>query len=149
MIVIHTYTTFAAIAKKLEEEEKLKAQAQELKRGALAISQAVLFVKQHSVNCIAAALYGITCFSPELFPPAEAEAFTELLFSPPPDASGIPPDCRVHPSASPMTKLPEADQAEIKSHILNLYRRFLSEKEGAEFWGKPLLNFLAPMPRVR
>ena len=146
MVVIHTYTQFAAIVKSLGDEDKLREQALEMKHGALAISQAILFVKQHSVNCIPAALYAMTCFSPELFPPKEAEAFTELLFSPPPAAEKAPPGGRVHPSTAPLTPLPEADKAEIKRHILTLYRRFLAERDTAKPWIEPLLNFLRTLP---
>ncbi|MDR0443122.1 MAG: hypothetical protein LBH44_06935 [Treponema sp.] len=146
MVVIYAYKKFNAIAKSLGEEEKLKEQALEMKQGALAISQAILYVKQHSVNCIAAALYAMTCFDPALFPSSEAEAFTALLFGPPPVSGGIPAECRIHPSAAPSTQLPEADQAEIKSHILCLYRHFLSERDEKRFWGEPLINFLRSSP---
>ena len=151
MIVIHTYTQFAAIAKSMGEEEKLKRQILEMKQGALAISQAILFVKQHSVNCVAAALYAMTCFDPEIFPPQEAESFISLLFGkvPQQDRELTPPaDCRVHPSASPDTVLPDAVQAEIKAHILYLYRRFLYEKSKAKTWNEPLLNFMRSLPSV-
>jgi hypothetical protein len=142
MVVIHTYLQFIETAKKLGEVEKLKEQALELKQGALAISQAILFVKQHSVNCIPAALYAMTCFSPELFPPKEAEAFTNLLFSPAPKADEDLRKIKVHPSAAPLTKVSEDDKARIKSHILSLYNRFLAEKETAKSWAEPLLKFL-------
>jgi len=142
MVVIHTWKRFSVIAKKLGEEEKLKEQIYELKQGALAISQAILFVKQHSVNCIPAALYALTCFSPEVFPPEEAEAFTHLLFSAAPVSDNVPQKCRVHPSASPSTNLSETDKTEIKNHIISLYRRFLAEGKTAGFWGEPLINFL-------
>jgi hypothetical protein len=142
MIVIHTYLQFMEVAKKLGEQDKLKEQALELKHGALAISQAILFVKQHSVNCIPAALYAITCFSPELFPPQEAQKFTGLLFSPAPKADEALRKNRVHPSAAPLTIIEEADQAQIKSHILKLYNQFLEEKKNAVSWTEPLLRFL-------
>jgi len=142
MVVIFTYTQFAAIAKKLNEEENLKAQIEEMKQGALAISQAILFVKQHSVNCIPAALYAMTRFSPEHFPQQEAESFTNLLFSPAPKPNETLQNCRVHPSAAPATKLPDADIAQIKAHILALYRRFLEEGKTAKTWEEPLVNFL-------
>jgi hypothetical protein len=142
MVVIHTYTMFNAIAKALGEEETLKEQALEMKQGALAISQAILFVKQHSVNCIPAALYAMTCYTPDLFPQEEAKAFTEQLFSPPPPKNKMPPNCRVHPAASPITKINESDQAEIKDHILLLYHRFLEERKTAKSWKEPVLNFL-------
>jgi hypothetical protein len=149
MVVIQTYIQFAAIAKKLEEEDKLKEQMLEMKQGALAITSAVLFVKQHSVNCIPAALYAMTCFSPELFPPKEAEDFISLLFSPAPDKSKMPKakqkaliNCRVHPAASPSINISQENQEQIKSHIMSLYYRFLEEKKNEKTWYEPLLNFL-------
>ena len=145
MVVIHTYTMFAKIAEQLGEYEKLKEQILEVKQGALAISQAILFVKQHSVNCIPAALYAMTCYSPQLFTPKDAASFTELLFSPVPDKSKMPRGCYVHPAAAPSTKINEEDQAPIKSHIMGLYNRFLSEKKNAKSWDEPLVNFLREM----
>ena len=148
MVVIHTYTMFAAIARELGEEEKLKEHILELRQGALAISQAVLFVKQHSVNCIPAALYAMTCYTPALFPPEEAAAFTEQLFSPAPAAESTPAGAdiarkrRMHPSAAPAVKIPPEDQAQIKSHILNQYRQYLAEKKSDELWDEPILKFL-------
>jgi hypothetical protein len=142
MVVIHTYKQFIAIARKLGEEEKLKDQIEEMKLGALAISQAILFVKQHSINCIPAALYAMTCFSPDLFPPEEAASFANLLFSSTPDKNNIPKDCRVHPAASPSIKISQDDQAQIKNHILFLYRKFLTDREMSKPWYEPLLKFL-------
>ncbi len=146
MVVIHTYTMFSAIAKQLGEEENLKEQIIEMKRGALAITQAILFVKQHSVNCIPAALYAMTCFSPNLFPQEEAQAFVELLFSDfvkgEKSQEQTPAE---HPSAAPTTKLPKADILEIKEHILNLYSRFLEEGKTAKAWHDPVLDFLRSM----
>jgi len=142
MIVIHTYLQFVKTAKELGEYEKLKEQALELKQGALAISQAILFVKQHSVNCIPAALYAMTCFSPELFPPEEAEAFTNLLFSPAPEADEKLRRIRVHPSAAPITIIQEEDKALIKKHILKLYYQFMEDKKTSLSWDEPLLKFL-------
>ncbi|MDR1838202.1 MAG: hypothetical protein LBQ93_01250 [Treponema sp.] len=145
MIVIQTYLMFAAIAKELGEEEKLKEQIDEMKQGALAISQAILYVKQHSVNCIPAALYAMICFNPELFPSEEAEDFTSRLFSPAPSIDKAPSGCRVHPAASPSTRLSLEDQSEIKSYILALYKRFLEEGKKAKSWEEPLVNFLREM----
>jgi len=145
MVVIHTYTQFAAIAKQLGEEENLKEQALEMKQGALAISQAILYVKQHSVNCISAALYAMTCYRPDLFPLEEASAFTEQLFSPAPAAEEALRKCSIHPSAAPATILPETDKVQIKSHILYLYHRFMQEKKTSAVWYEPLLNFLKSM----
>ena len=142
MLAIRTYTMCSVIARKLGIENELKEKIIEMKQGALAISQAVLFVKQHSVNCIPAALYAMTCFDPENFPASEAEDFTMRLFSPAPDAGKMPQGCRVHPAASPPVKIQEDDQILIKNHILSLYRRFLNEKETAESWCEVLVKFL-------
>ena len=149
MVVINTYTKFAAIVRSMGEEEKLNRQTAEIKNGALAITQAILFVKQHSVNCIAASLYAMTCFDPEAFPLQEAEAFTSLLFTETAQDNELklPANCRVHPSAAPGTRLPQEVQAEIKAHILNLYRRFLYEKPQAKIWNEPLLNFMRSLPQ--
>jgi hypothetical protein len=142
MIVIHGFTQFSEIAKMLGEEENLKEQAIEMKKGALAITQAILFVKQHSVNCIPAALYAMTCYSPELFTPEEAKKFVSLLFSPAPTCHESLRKNRVHPAASPSTKIREEDQVEIKNHILSLYNLFLSQRDTLRPWYEPLLKFL-------
>jgi len=149
MVVIRTYTQFAAILRSLHEAEHCAAQIAEMKQGALAITQAILFVKQHSVNCVAAAMYAMTCFDPILFPPEEAEAFTGLLFGdPPPPPSTAATENRLRPCAAPRTKLPPADAAEIRAHILSLYRLFLTEGKTARNWVEPLLRFLRQMPTV-
>jgi len=142
MVVIHTYLMFADIAVKMADIDKLKEQALEMKQGALAICQAILFVKQHSVNCIPAALYGMTCFNPALFTQEEAGKFTELLFSAAPLNESVPINCRVHPCASPLTKISEEDKEMIKQHILTLYRRFIEEGKTAKNWYDPILGFL-------
>jgi hypothetical protein len=151
MVVIWTYRKFDAMLRSLNEAEHCSAQIEEMKQGALAITQAILFVKQHSINCVAASLYAMACFDGELFPPEEAEAFTGLLFGDPPPTgfsqTGRPPqNYRLRPSAAPRTKLPAADVAEIKAHIISLYRRFLAEGKTAHDWTEPLLNFVKQLP---
>jgi len=141
MVVIYTYTTFAKIAKFYGEEDVLKEQILEMKYGALAIVQAILFVKQHSINCIAAALYAMNCYDNALFPPEEAERFLNLLFSPMPDFGELHTK-DIHPSFAPKTKLPVTVQNEIKEYILNLFRRLVSERKSAKSWEEPLVRFL-------
>jgi hypothetical protein len=92
-------------------------------------------VKQHSVNCVAASLYAMTCFDPSLFPPEEAEDFSSRLFT--------NHETQFHgPVPSPLKE----DAPEIRAHILNLYRRFLNE-QGMGSWKEPLLAFLRGQPR--
>jgi hypothetical protein len=90
----------------------------------------------------------MTCFSPNLFPPEEAEKFIQLLFSPAPKPA-YKTERRVHPMFAPATKLPQEDIAEIKAHILALYRRFLEEGKNAKSWDEPLVRFLKGMTETQ
>jgi hypothetical protein len=125
MVVIRTYTEFARIVRLLGDGERFAPQIDELKRGALAITEAILFVKQHSVNCVAASLYAMDRFEGALFPPAEAEDFVSRLFT-----GGIPPE----------------DGELVRNHILDLYRRFIREGRDGGAWDRPLINFLRRLP---
>jgi len=122
MVVIRTYTFFRRELPPFAEKE--------LYQSAIDITESVLFVKQHSVNCISAALYAMSCFEPELFPPAEAARFVGDLFAD--------------------ERLDACDAREIRSHILSLYQRFLREGETARgnggHWTKPLVDFLKALP---
>ncbi|GHT69321.1 hypothetical protein FACS1894110_18540 [Spirochaetia bacterium] len=133
MVVIRTYTKFAAILRSLGEEERYAPQIAELKKGARDITEAILYVKQHSVNCIAAAMYAMTCFDPVLFPPSEAEEFVSRLFTEP--VLGEPP------------LVDQQDGEIIRKYIENLYRHFLSERPAGEAWDMPLMNFLMSRQR--
>jgi len=133
MIVIRSYTFFRKMIAALGEAESFAPQAEELRQGALAITEAVLYVKQHSVNCIPAAMYAMTSFDPLLFPPEEAESFTGCLFA--------------------GTKTPSGEDADkIRSHILSLYRSFVEQGKAAHGsggdWKKPLLDFLKSLEQV-
>jgi hypothetical protein len=125
MVVIRTYTLFRKMIAALGEETRFAAQAEELYRGALAITAAVLYVKQHSVNCIPAAMYAMTRYDPALFPPEEAERFASDIFGGEEMAADV--------------------SLEIRGHILSLYRRFLAEGEERS-WKEPLLKFLKELP---
>jgi len=164
MVVIHTYTKFAAILRSLNEAENRAAQIEEMRQGALAICQAILFVKQHSVNCIGASIYAMTRFDPELFPPEEAEAFCAKLLEGIPFAAvpwigclKVPLShfsceaeaCKTCAFAVPRTKVPKEDIAEIKAYITDSYRRFSQEGKTAKSWEEPILNFLRQSPQVR
>jgi hypothetical protein len=115
MIVAFVYRSFArCLPGQVKEIEELRA-------GALAITESVLYVKQHSVNCIAAAFYALTRFDGELFPPAEADDFTARLF-----VDGT---------------LPEAQAGLVREYIMKLYWDFLARGEGRP-WEAVLLDFL-------
>jgi hypothetical protein len=121
MVVIRTYTKFRAILKALGEDAGLSCQIEEVRRLALDITEAVLYVKQHSVNCIPAAMYAMTCFDPALFGAEEAEDFASALFTGP---------------------LSPAKSDAIRACIISLFRRFLAEGGSCEDWKEPLLKFL-------
>ncbi|GHU05608.1 hypothetical protein FACS1894147_11940 [Spirochaetia bacterium] len=129
MAVIRTYTKFAAMLRALGEEETYAAQLAELKKGANDITESILYVKQHSVNCVSAGMYAMTRFDETLFPPDEAERFTVKLFV----TSGRPD---------------AADAGAIRTHIISLYRRFVEEGHSAARWEDPLLAFLHAQPQV-
>jgi len=151
MVVIWTYTKFEAILRSFNDAGRYAVQIEEMKQGALAITHAILFVKQHSVNCIAAALYAMTHFGGELFSPEEAEAFINLLFWEAPPAAplrtdNLPTNYKVRPWAAPRTKISAADASIIKTHITSLFRHFLEEGKTARKWEEPLLNFMRQHP---
>lgn len=122
MLVIRTYTKFAGIAETFGDKERFARQCEELRQGAIRITEAVLYIKQHSVNCIAAAMYAMTRFDPMLFPEQEAVSFVSALFTD--------------------NVLVQEDAAFIREHILSLYRQFLTQGEKAEIWTEPLIAFL-------
>jgi hypothetical protein len=125
MVVIRTYTRFRETVKTLGDAGQYAPLIEEVRRGALAITEAILYVKQHSVNCIPAALYAMTRFDEACFPPEEAEDFVSRLFT----ETGSPPE-------SPA----------IREHIIELYRRFLREGRDSRSWTDPLLAFLRDFP---
>jgi len=169
MIAIRTYTKFRQLLRGLGDEEKFAPQIEELRQGALAISRAILYIKQHSINCISAALYAMCCFDPQLFTQQDAEAFiVDLMTGTAPAApprEKQPVNYAVRPDAAPPCTIRKEDIAEIQNHITRLFRRFISEKTaagncaagnntakngaaeyGPEYWGNPLLKFLREMP---
>jgi hypothetical protein len=131
MVMILSYTRFRDILRSFGDGETLAARIDEVKTGAVRITEAILYVKQHSVNCVAAAMYAMSRFDPSLFPPGEAEEFASRLFSQPPPIRGLPPG------------IPAEDGAILRDHIAALYRRFMDESPGpGEHWEAPLLRFL-------
>lgn len=122
MVVIRVCTAFASSIRTLGDSETFAPQAAELRRRALAITESVLYVKQHSVNCVAAAMYAMTRFDPPLFTEKDAETFVADLFTD--------------------NTLPPVAATRVRGHILSLYRRFLAQGRQSEDWTDPLLAFL-------
>jgi hypothetical protein len=134
MVVIFTYTKFASLLGSLEPpgpgNDENAARIGRVKQGARDITEAILYVKQHSVNCVAAAMYAMTRFEKGLFPREEAEDFLSGLFN----------RERRPPVSGRLGRVGEGDGALIRDYIGALYARFLGE--GASPWEKPLLDFL-------
>jgi hypothetical protein len=131
MVMILSYTRFRRILRGFGAEESLQAQIDAINDGATLITEAILYVKQHSVNCVSAAMYAMSRFDPALFPPQEAEAFVSRLFA----------ERRTLPGIS------AEDGKIIRDHILALYRRFMDESPApGEPWEAPLLRFLRELP---
>ena len=126
MMVIRTYTGLRAILKNHGDDGRYKNEIEQARSHAIAIAEAVLYIKQHSVNCISAAMYAMSRYN-DLFPQSEAECFANDLFR---NAAGISAD----------------DAGEIRTHIITLYRQFLERGSGSLAWEKPLLDFLASFP---
>jgi hypothetical protein len=96
----------------------------ELYQGALAIAETVLYVKQHSVNCIPAALYMICRLYPGLCTLAGAADFIDRLFI---EAKDVPPEAG----------------AEIHSHIQFIFERFILEGFYSDDWEEPVKRWVA------
>jgi hypothetical protein len=123
MVVIRTYTAFQAIIRSFGDTERFAPQLEEIKQGALTITEALLYVKQHSINCVAAAMYTMTCFDQTLFSQEEGNDFVSQLFR--------------------HTQKPAPhDSTRIRNYIMERYTGFLSEAAGASSWEEPLLKFL-------
>lgn len=96
----------------------------ELYNEAVEIAESVLLIKQHSVNCVAAALYMVTKLFPEYFTPNDAVNFINDMFL-----------------ASDAVSFESS--AEIKEYISFMYERFLLEGYSTEDWKEPVINWLS------
>lgn len=121
MIVCHVFTAFERMFREAGRAEAAAAPRLELYRRAVAITDSVLYVKQHSVNCVPAALYYSSRLMPEFGRP-EARAFLSDLLADLPSG---------------------ADRRAILDYMGGLYERLMDEgeAEGAERW-RPVLRFL-------
>ncbi len=124
IIVVLAYTfyrkAFAELGLDAEEREKLD---RELFDGAVAITETVLYIKQHSVNCIPAALYAMTHIYPEEVTPTEVMRFIDSLFVNAADVTG-------------------ENTANIRAHIADLYEELFLEGCQDEYWVTPIQRWL-------
>jgi hypothetical protein len=104
--------------------------AEKLFNHAVFITESILYMKQHSVNCIPAAMYAISCFEPELFTRNDAAAFVTALFK----------DER-------NTDISPIERDAIWNFMSTAYNDFMLEREkllaaGNNDWTLPLIAFL-------
>ena len=120
---------FEGLTDKVFSREEVDRRLSEIKNQAVKIIESVLFVKQHSVNCIPTAFYMITAvFGSEFFSAREAVDFIDELFS----------DC------------PEIDSEtrhEITEYFTSLYERTLLENSFNDSWQDSIKNFLTDFAR--
>ncbi len=103
------------------EEEKSKWN-KELYEGAIAITESVLFVKQHSVNCIPSAVYMMTQIT-ELLPKEDGAEFLGRLFE----------NC---------PEIPADDRKEVVNYMLNMYNNLSDKRQYFDKWEEPIKSWL-------
>jgi hypothetical protein len=111
------------------EKEELTFYTSELYDGAVEITETVLYVKQHSVNCIPAALYMCLFVLQDQFSIPDSVRFIESLFL---DSTDIRAE----------------DVEAIQDHILFLFEQLLLEGSIEDDWTEPvkrwILNYASP-----
>lgn len=127
-VVVLTYTFFTNVFRQeAMPQEEQEQYSKELWDGAVEIAETVLYVKQHSVNCIPAALYMMTHLLKDQFTIQDAINFIDCLFV---DTSHIPA---------------EGSQT-IRNHIHYMFDRLLLEGCNEEDWSIPVLRWLMTQP---
>lgn len=125
MIVVLTETFIRRAFQELgASPDDVAAIHAELFEGAVAITEAVLYIKQHSVNCLPAALYGISRITPEDVSEGDVAAFVDALFA---TASDVSDD----------------DAAAIRSHIHSVFARLSEDGAADGAWTPAVRRFVA------
>ena len=104
-------------------ETEKRLWSEELYKGALEITETVLYVKQHSVNCIPAALYLVTQNFPEWITLADARNFISQLFLTPEGFS-------------------EEEAYQVREHIRVTFEKYLVDGKKSANWYEPIWDFL-------
>jgi len=107
----------------LQNEKDIDFYTKQIFESARAITETVLYVKQHSVNCIPAALYMMTIIQKKHFSLSDAVYFIENLFT-------------------ENTDISEGIKKSIRSYIQILFERFVLENCSEDDWTIPLKRWL-------
>lgn len=121
MAVLYTALHFASQLKILNIENKFNSEIDFAYKHALDITASILYVKQHSINCIPLALYTMHSIDGIFFNDDEIERFYSSLF----------------------LEQTDFDAPSVRSHIENLYKKIKNEGEAAKDWREPVFAFLA------
>lgn len=119
------YVWFSRVIKEsnLSDEEK-EMRLKEIKEWAFGIIESVLFVKQHSINCIPAALYTLTVQQEEgFFTKENADDIIYTIFK-------------------ESTLVTEENKIALTAHFEKLYNRFVEENKTAADWKDPVINWI-------
>ncbi len=124
IIVVLAYTFYRRAFSELGMDKKeMEVMNKEMFDGAVSITETVLYIKQHSVNCIPAALYAMTRITPEEATVTEMVHFIDSLFLNAGDISAE--NC-----------------AKIRTHISDLYEELFLEGCHDTSWIEPLQRWL-------
>jgi hypothetical protein len=130
MVCVHTWIKARYLLEKHGIAETEKAYIEKLFRRAVLITESILYMKQHSVNCIPAALYAMNCFEPALFTRRDISAFAQALFM-----------------SKENAEIPQKMRDNIRLYVKTVYAAFMREREQLlaaenDDWTAPLITFL-------
>lgn len=112
------------------DESEIKTYSTELYENAIEIAETVLYLKQHSVNCIPAALYMMFFIQPEIFTIQKGVDFINAIFA---KADDIKPD----------------DREAVVSHINYMFERLLLEGCNEDDWTVPVQKWIVSYKREK
>lgn len=120
--------TYAFIRQELKNssfsEGEKEAILAEIYEGAVRITESVLYVKQHSINCVAGAMYLLTAGHEDgFFTEEDSGKFLDKLFE---DADDIFPQ----------------DVIDIRNYMKEMYSNLIEENKKSQLWQQPLFNWL-------
>lgn len=123
-IVSLCYAFFRDVLQKENfSDAQRKLWTREIYEGAIKIAETVLYVKQHSVNCIPAALYMMTKIVPKSFSENDAQKFLDDMFVTRKD-------------------IPEKTRKEIVNYMKGMFARFYEEGKNSAKWDSPIKNWM-------
>lgn len=123
-IVILCYAFFRDILQKEDfTREQRELWTREIYEGAIKIAETVLYVKQHSVNCIPAALYMMTKILPKSFSESDAQKFLDDMFA-------------------TRGNILESSREEIVNYMKDIFARFYEEGKNSAEWNLPIKKWM-------